>query len=230
MTGLTLATNIWYPDSRLHPVISNLGRGGVILLIHSWRYGVKHRNLVSMSSYLVETNICNIVAIAVVHAEVFKPKISLNSSWVGSGGFVNSRVPKTVRHGTPLYRICLKLLIDLSPRQLESQNYVYQPTVKLFGLSPIWLESQASVRRPTLKLFGSSPSRLESQASVRRPLLKIFGSSPSRLSFDQSRNWWLTSQPSVLWPSQHLTTHVLDVCPPNVTETKMSPIVCTAQN
>ena len=30
-------------------------------------------------------------------------------------GCVNSRVPKTVRHGTSLHRICPKLLIDSSP-------------------------------------------------------------------------------------------------------------------
>ena len=75
-------------------------------------------------------------------------------------GCVNSRVPKTVIHGTPLHRICLKLLIDSSPRQLESQTSVCWRTVKLFGLSHIWLESQASVCRPLLKIFGSSPSRL----------------------------------------------------------------------
>ena len=101
---------------------------------------------------------------------------------------VNSRVPKTVRHGTSLHRICPKLLIDLSPSQLESQTSFLRPTAKLFGSSPIRLESQASVRRPMLKLFSSSPSRLESPASVRRPSLKLFGSSPSHLSFDQRRN------------------------------------------
>ena len=93
-----------------------------------------------------------------------------------------------------------------------------------------WLEYQTSVRRPTLKIFGSSPSWLKSQTSVRRPTLKQFVSSPSRLSFDQRRKCWLTSQPSVLWPSQPLMTHGLDVCPPTVTKTKMSPFVCTAQD
>ena len=73
-------------------------------------------------------------------------------------GCVNSHVPKTVRHGTSLHRICPKVLIDLSPSRLESQTSVRQPTAKLFGLSPIQLESQASVRRPSLKLFGSIPS------------------------------------------------------------------------
>ena len=34
-------------------------------------------------------------------------------------GCVNSRVPKTVRHGTSLHRICLKLLIDSSPVDLS---------------------------------------------------------------------------------------------------------------
>ena len=144
--------------------------------------------------------------------------------------FVNSRVPKTVRHGTSLHRICPKLLIDLSPSQLESQTSVHRPRVKLFGSSPIRLESQTSVRRLTLKLFGSSPSQLESSASVRWPSLILFGSSHRRLSFDQRRNCWLTSQPSVPRQSQPLTTHVLDVCHPPVTETKMSPIVCTAKN
>ena len=103
-------------------------------------------------------------------------------------GCVNSRDPKTVRHGTSLHRICPKLSIDSSPSQLESQTSVRQPTVKLIGLSPIRLESQAPVCRPTLKLFNSSPSRLECHASVRRPSLKLFGSSPSRLSFDRRRN------------------------------------------
>ena len=143
---------------------------------------------------------------------------------------VNSRVPEIVRHRTSLHRICPKLLIESIPSHLESQTSVRRPTVKLFGSSPIRPESQASVRRPTLKLFGAIPSRLESQASVRRPSLKLFGLSPSRLSFNRCRNCWLTSQPSFLWPYQPLTTHVLDVCPPTVTETKMSPIVCTAQN
>ena len=61
-------------------------------------------------------------------------------------GYVNSRVPKTVRHGTSLHRICPKLLIDSSPSQIES-----------IDLSPSQLESQTSVRRSTAKLFGSSP-------------------------------------------------------------------------
>ena len=143
---------------------------------------------------------------------------------------VNSGVPKTVRHRTSLHKICPKLLIDSSPSRLESQTSVCWPTAKLFGSSPIRLESQASVRRLTLKLFGSIPSRLESPASVRRPLLKLFGSSPSCLSFDLRRNYWLTFQPSILWPSQPLTTHVLDVCHPPITETEMWPIVCTPQN
>ena len=152
----------------------------------------------------------------------------LHSSWILP--IFNSRVPKTVRHRTSLHRICLKLSIDSSPSQLESQTSICWPMVKLFGLSPIWLESQASVRQLLLKLSGSSPSRLESQASVRRPSLKLFGSSPSRLSFNQRRNCWLTSQMSVPWPSQPLTTHILDVFPPTVTETKMLPIFCTSQN
>ena len=143
---------------------------------------------------------------------------------------VNYRVPKAVRHGNSLHRISPKLSIDSSPSRLESQTSVRWPTAKIFGSSPIRLDSQASVCRPTLKLFGLSPSRLESPASVRRPLLKLFGSSPSRLSFGRRRNCWITPQPSVPWPSQPLTTHVLDVWHPPVTETKMSPIVCTAQN
>ena len=143
---------------------------------------------------------------------------------------VNYCVPKTVRHRTSLHRICPKLLIDSSPSQLESQTYVRLPTVKLFGSSPIRLKSQTSVRQSMLKLFNSSTSQLGYQSSVCRPSLKLFGSSPSRLSFDRCRNCWLTSQPSVLRPSQHLTTHVLYICPPNVTETKMSPIFCTTQH
>ena len=154
--------------------------------------------------------------------------------------FVNSCVPKTVRHGTSLHRILPKLLIDSSPSwlesiescpsQLESQTSVRRPMEKLFGSGPIRLESQASVCRPTLKLFVLSPIRLESLESVRWPLLKLFGSRLIRLSFDRRRNCWLTSQPSVPRSSQPLTTHVLDVCHPPVTENKMSPIVCTTQN
>ena len=143
---------------------------------------------------------------------------------------VNYRVPKTVRHGTSLHRICPKLSIDSSPSQLESQTSVRRPTEKLFGSSPIRLESQASVCWPTLKLFSSSPSRLDSPASVHLPSLKLFGSSPSRLSFDQHRNFWIAYHPYVILLSQPLTTHVLDVCRPPVTETKMPPIVSTAQN
>ena len=122
---------------------------------------------------------------------------------------VNSRVPKTARHGIHLHRICPKLLIDLIPNRLKSQ---------------------ASIRWLTRKLFGSSPSRIESLAPVCGPSLKLFGSSTRRLSFNRRRNCWLTSQPSVPQPSQPLTTHVLDVCHPPVTETKLSPIVCTASN
>ena len=73
-------------------------------------------------------------------------------------GCVNSCVPKTVRHGTYLHRICPKLSIDSSPSRLESQTSVRRTTVKLFGSSPIRLDSQAYVPWPTLKLFGSSPS------------------------------------------------------------------------
>ena len=144
--------------------------------------------------------------------------------------FVHYRVPKNVRHRTPLRIICPKLSIDLSPIRLKSQTYVRRPTVKLFGSSPIRLDSHASIRQPTLKLFGSSPSRLESSASVSWPLLKLFGSIPSRLSFNRRRNCWLTSQPSVPQPLQPLTTHALYVWHLPVRETKMCPIVCTAQN
>ena len=153
---------------------------------------------------------------------------------------VNSRVPKTVRHGTSLHRICPKVLIDSSPSwlesidsspsRIESQTSVCRPTAKLFGSSPIQLESQASVCQPTLKLFGLSPSRLEFPVSVCWPLLRLLGLSPSRLSFDQRRNFWLTSQLSVTRPLQPITTHLLEVYHPPVTETKISPIVCTAQN
>ena len=164
---------------------------------------------------------------------------------------VNSRLPKTMGHGSSLHRICPKLLIESSPSWIESQTAVHQAMLKLFGSSPIRLEYQTSVRRPTVKLFGSSPIRLESQAYVRRPTqklfgsspsrlksqvsvlqlpLKLFGSSPSRLSFDRCRKCWLTSHPSVFILSQPLMTHVLDVYPPPVTETEMSPIFCTAQN
>ena len=53
---------------------------------------------------------------------------------------------------------------------------------------------------------------------------------PSLLSFERCRNHWLTSQPSVLQLSQPLMIHVLDVCPPTVSENKMSPFVSTTQN
>ena len=39
-------------------------------------------------------------------------------------GCVNSCVPKTMRHGTSLHRICPKLLINSSPSQLEYQTSV----------------------------------------------------------------------------------------------------------
>ena len=142
---------------------------------------------------------------------------------------VNSRVPKNVRHGTSLHRIYQKRLIDSSPSQLKSQTSIRHPTAKLFGSSPIQLDSQTSVCRPTLKLFGLSPSRLKYHASARQTTQKLFGSSPSRLSFNQRRNCWLESQPYILRPSQPLTTRVLDVCPLPITETKISPIVCTTQ-
>ena len=136
---------------------------------------------------------------------------------------VNSCVPTTVRHISSLHRIC--------PKILNRVPYVCPLTdSETIESSPSRLKSQTYVRRPTLKLFGSSPSWLESQTYVRQPTLTLFGSSPSCLSFYRRRNCWITSQLSVLRPSQPLTTHVLDVCPPTVTETKMSPFVCTAKN
>ena len=145
-------------------------------------------------------------------------------------GCVKSCVPKTVRHGTSLHRICPNLLIDSSPSRLDSQTSISRPMVKLFGSSPIPLESQTSVCQLTPKIFGLSPSQLEYQASVHRPSMKLFGSSSSRLFFYQRRNCWLKSQLYILRPSQPLTIHVLDVSSPTVTETKMSPIFCTTQN
>ena len=115
---------------------------------------------------------------------------------------VNSRVTTNLRHGSFLHRICPKIL------------------TRVPDVCPL----------NDAETIDSIPSRLESQTSVRRPILKIFGSSPSCLSFDQRRNCRLTSHPSVLRPLQPLTTHVLDIYPPNVTETKMSPFFCTAQN
>ena len=135
----------------------------------------------------------------------------------------NYRVSKTVRHGSSLHIICPKLLTRVPDVCLSTDS-------ETIDLSPSRLEYQMSVLRPTLKLFGSILSRLDSRTSVHRPTLKLFGSSPIHLSFDRRRNCWLTSQPSVLRPSQPLITHVLDVCPPTVTETKMSPFVCTTQN
>ena len=145
------------------------------------------------------------------------------SKLTGSTFGFNSRVPKTVRHGTSLHRICPKLLTWV-PDVCPSTN------TETIDSSPSQLESQTSVRQPTLKLFGSSPSQFESRTSFRRPKLKLFGSSPIRLSFDWRRNCWLTSQTSVLRPLQPLMTQVLDVCLTTNTETKMSPFVCTAQN
>ena len=86
--------------------------------------------------------------------------------------YVNSRVPKTVRHGTSLHIIYPKVLIDSSP---------------------IRLESQTSARRPTLKLFGSSSSWLDYQVPLCRPSLKLFGSGPSHMSFYRRRKCWPTS-------------------------------------
>ena len=151
--------------------------------------------------------------------------------------FVNSLVPKTVRHGTSLQRICPKLFIDsstirlesidLSPSRLKLQKSVLRPTAKIFGSSPIQLKSQVYVRRPILKLIGSSHSRLESAASVRQTSLNPFGSSPRGLSFKWHITGWIKSWPSVPQPSQPLTTHTLDVCHLPVIETKYSPNVCT---
>ena len=64
----------------------------------------------------------------------------------GNAFSVNSCVPKTVRHGTSLHRICPKLSIDSSPSRLESQASVLRLTEKLFCSSHIRLESQAYVR------------------------------------------------------------------------------------
>ena len=136
---------------------------------------------------------------------------------------VNSRVPTTVRHGYSLHRICLKLLTQVP-------DVCPLTDAETIDLIPSRLESQTSVCRLTQKLFGSIPSRLDSRTSVRWLTLKLFDSSPSHLTFDRHRNCWLTSKPTVLRPSQPLTTHVLDVCSPTVTETKMSSFVCTAQN
>ena len=175
-------------------------------------------------------SIFSIIYLILKSALVLFSMLRENNYHYNKGLVVSSRVPKTVRHINSLHRICPKILIDSSPSRLKSQMSVRQPTVKLFGSSPFWLESQTSVHRPTLKLFGSSPSRLISQASVHQPSLKLFGSITSRLSFNQHINCWLTSQPSVCQPPQPLTTHVLDVYPPTITETKMLPTVCTAQN
>ena len=139
------------------------------------------------------------------------------------GVLVNSRVPKTVRHGNSLHIICPKLLNQV-PEVCTSID------AETIDSSPSLLESQTSVRQLTLKLFGSSPSRFEYRTSVRRPTLKLFGLSPSRLFFNQHRNCWLTSQASLPRPSQPLITHVLGVYLLTATETKMSPFVCTAQN
>ena len=143
---------------------------------------------------------------------------------------VNYFVHKIMGHGSSFHRIFPKLLIESIPSQLESLTSVLQSTVKLFGSSPSQLESQTSVCRPTLKLFGSSSSQLKSQESVYQLMMKIFNLGISRLSFGRRRNCWLKSQTSVLRPSQPIMNQVLDVCPLTVTQTKMSPNVCTAQN
>ena len=75
--GLTPTHIIRKRHNHINTVISNQLRGGIILLIQSLRCGVEHGNFVSMSSYLAETKIYNIVSITVVHAEVCKPKYLL---------------------------------------------------------------------------------------------------------------------------------------------------------
>ena len=110
----------------------------------------------------------------------------------------NSRVPKTVRYGTSLHRICPKLLIDSSTSRLES-----------IESSPSWLESQTSVRRPTEKLFGLSPIRLESQVSVRQPTLKLIGSSHSRLDSSATVDGW-TLRNRVDYDSSRLVSASVD--------------------
>ena len=133
-----------------------------------------------------------------------------------TGEFVNYCVPTTVRHGSFFHRICTKP--QSRPRRL--------PFVRRWNH---WLESQTAVLRPTMKtltrfLVDSSPRCLSFDRRWK------IDSSPSRLSFDWWRNYWLTSQPYVLRSSQPLMTHVLDICPPNVTETKILPFVSTTQN
>ena len=126
-------------------------------------------------------------------------------------------------HGYSSHRICPKILTwvpDVCPLT----------NTETIDSSPSRLESQTSVRRPTLKLFGLSHSRLKYEMFFCQPTRNLFGSSPSRLSFDQRRNCWVTYPPSFLQPSQTLLNHVLGVCPPTATETKMSPFVSTTED
>ena len=111
--------------------------------------------------------------------------------------------------------------VNLSPRCLSVNWWKNYLARFLFVLSP---------RRLSVDQRWNYSARVRVDSSPQRPSLKIFGSSPNCLSFDWRRNCWLTSQPSVPRPYQPLTTHVLDVCHPPITETKMSPIVCTNQN
>ena len=114
--------------------------------------------------------------------------------------------------------------IDLSPICLSVDrrwNYwlEFQPT-RVPDICPstdaetIWLESQPTRILDVCPSTDGETIWLESQLYVLR----------------LTQNCWLTSQPSVLKPSKPLMTHVLDVCPPTVTEAKMSPFFCTAQN
>ena len=123
-------------------------------------------------------------------------------SHILSKSYINSCVPRTVIHKYSLHRIYPKL-------------FTWVPDIcPLTNAETIYL----------------SPSKLGSQMSLLRPTLKLFNSIPSRLSFDWHRHCWITSQPSVFWPSQPLMTQVLYFYPWNVTETKMLPFFSTAQN
>ena len=71
-----------------------------------------------------------------LHRDLFPgtPRAKLMPTCFNPINHVNSCVPKNVRHGTSLHRICPKLLIDSSPSQLKS-----------IDSSPSQLKSQMSV-------------------------------------------------------------------------------------
>ena len=91
---------------------------------------------------------------------------------------VNSRVPKTVRHGTSLHRICPKLLIDSSPSRLES-----------IDSSPRRLSVDRRQKYLARVLFDLSPRRLSVDRRWNDSAQVLVDSSPQRLSVDRRGNY-----------------------------------------